>query len=523
MGKKGFDVWYRKGSINFSKVKASGIDFILPRDGWGTTGLDPKLVEYCQQAKAAGVEVPGVFHFIYGVNVAEAIENADKAIENVQAAGLPNTTVIWCDLEYDTVANARDYRGVTLTAKDQRDMVEAFCNHVLAEGYPTGIYTNRDYIENVYGKDIIDHYDIWLADLEGDPAYPCVYRQYSWKGWVDGVSEFVDLDEYYGQYTADTAKARKGGSNLSYLIMTKQEWVEYLKALARDKSGYWAAFPWNLLYWDGERFWADCHNLEKALFNGRDINDKTVGSYAWPLPATGDCTEYGLLLQCSDIRWGQFKLLKAEEPRIIYMEGHIGAYLGEEWYEDGQGTVNAVESTPAWEDGIQFSYVAPDGTRAWCKEWYQKGTTRGVWAAHGLASKWVDYSASTATQEVIDADKQAVAPEVQAQHYGTKDLAVAIIRNKLGKGYENRVANAKKLGYTEAEVRAAQDLVNKVVKTANEQKAAAEKELTVATAAYDVIAGAYGDGQPRIDALKAKYGDSLYKDIRDRVEALLAQ
>lgn len=309
---------------------------------------------------------------------------------------------------------------------------------------------------------------------------------------------------------------------MSYVIMHKDVWVNRLKELARGKSGYWAAFPWNLLYWDGDRFWSDCNNLEKALFNGRDINDKTPGSYCWPVPATGDCTEYGLLLQCADIQWYNFKTLKTGEPRILYMSGHIGAYIGEEFYEDGQGTVNAVESTPAWEDGIQFSYVAPDGTRAWSKENYQKGFVRSAWEAHGLASKWVDYSGSAGTQTTIEKSKESVAKEVVGQHYGTKDLAVCIIRNKLGIGYQNRVNNAKALGYTEAEVRAAQDLVNKVVPEANRQKAEAEKTLTIITAAYDVIAGKYGDGAARTEALTKQFGKELYQLIKNKVEELLA-
>lgn len=308
---------------------------------------------------------------------------------------------------------------------------------------------------------------------------------------------------------------------MSYVIMTKDQWIEKLKTLAREKSNYKNVYPYNLLYWAGDRFTADCSNLEKALFNGRDINNKTVGSYQRDLSATGDCTEYALLIQCSDVKWGQFNTLKKGEPRILYKSGHIGAYIGEEFYEDGQGTVNAVESTPAWEDGIQFSYVAPDGARAWTKEEYQKGNIRAYWEAHGLASKWVDYTAVAGAQTTIEKDKEKVDPVVVGQHYGTKDLAVAIIRNKLGKGYQNRVNNAKALGYTEAEVRAAQDLVNVVVKRANDEKSAAERAYAVVTAAYDVIAGKYGDGGARKTALVAEFSEEVYGLIQKKVDELL--
>ena len=365
-------------------------------------------------------------------------------------------------------------------------------------------------------------YDIWLADLEGEPDFPCLYRQYDWYARPDGCLVNVDLDEFIGAYTAGTAKPRntntptkKGATMSKYQIMTDEEWVDKLKTLARGKSTYIAKFPYNLLYWTGEKFTADCSNLEKALFNGRDINDKTVGSYMWPLPATGDATEYELLMQCSDIQWGNFTALKAGEPRILYQEGHIGAYLGEEWEEPGQGIVNCVESTPAWEDGIQFSYVAPNGARSWCKG----GTIRSYWKAHGLASKWIYYTDEDTWQTAQDSI-QKIDPEVKGVHYGSVDLAVMIIRNRYGVG-SARKENLKAEGYTDDEIRAAQDIVNSVVKNANDQKAAAEQLCTIITIAYDVIAGKYGDGADRKEALISQCGEQVAAMVQAKVDELL--
>ena len=522
---KGMDIHCREVDANnlnkvidFSKAKNDGISFIIPRDGWGMSKTDPKLIEYVKGAKAAGIAVPGVYHFVYATNLQQAIQNAQRAVHNVEVAELPKTTVIWCDIEYDTVDSAKA-QGVDLTPKMLRDFAESFCNYVLAQGYLAGIYCNKDYLVNIYGKDIANEYDIWLADLEGDPDYPCVYQQYDWHGLPSGCKSEVDLDKYIGSYSAGTAKPKVKSKEVKkvgqYQIMTDEQWVERLITLARGKSSYKAKFPYNLLYWDGERFWSDCSNLEKALFNGRDINDKTVGSYAWPLPATGDATEYALLIQCSDIQWGHFDRLKLGDPRLLYQEGHIGAYLGKEWNEPGQGIVNCVESTPAWEDGIQFSYVAPDGARSWCKG----ATVRSYWQAHALASKWVIYTDND-TQEVVKDDISSIDSEVKGTHYNTTDLAVMIIRNKYGNGAA-RKNNLLSEGYSEDEIRAAQDKVNTVVKTANSQKAEAEKAYVVITAAYDVIAGAYGDGEDRKKRLIDKYGEEIYGLIQAKVDELL--
>lgn len=300
---------------------------------------------------------------------------------------------------------------------------------------------------------------------------------------------------------------------MSYVIMTAKEWVRRMKKLASGRSTYRNEFPWNLLYYVAaeNRFYGDCSNTQKALFNGRDVDNPTNGSYAWPLPATGDATEYALLMQCTDIGC-DFTKLKIGEPRLLYKEGHIGAYLGEEWEEPGQGTVNCVECTPAWEDGIQFSYVDAYGGRYWAKGQSQ----RGSWTHHGLASKWVEYTEKE-TQAIIEKDKAEVAPEVHTQHYNTTDLAVMIIRNKFGVG-QARKENLYALGYTEDERSSAQALVNKIVKNANNAKAEAEKQYVISVGAYDLIAGKYGDGATRKTALTAEFGEEYAALIQAKAE-----
>lgn len=179
-------------------------------------------------------------------------------------------------------------------------------------------------------------------------------------------------------------------------VSTDKNLVANLKELARGKSSYKNKYPYNLLYWDGARFWADCVNLYKALLNGRDIHNPVTGSFQRDLSNTGDVTEWGLLSQCSDISTDFGKL--GNEFRCLYKPGHFGGYLGEEWEEPGQGIVNCVESTPAWEDGIQFSYVDKNGGRYWCKG----GSQAGSWTHHGKPDAFIDYAAKEETKEETD-------------------------------------------------------------------------------------------------------------------------
>ena len=167
--------------------------------------------------------------------------------------------------------------------------------------------------------------------------------------------------------------------------MSKTEWVNKLEKLVKEPSSYRNKYPWNLLYWDGSRWWCDCSNLMKALFNGRDINHKVKGSYQNRLIDPGDVTEWGLFSQCSD-QSSDFSKLKKGEPRLLYMQGHIGSYIGKE-YKVKQGIVNSIECTGAMGGGIKYSYVDSKGGRYVNKG----GTYLGKWAQHGKPTKWVTY------------------------------------------------------------------------------------------------------------------------------------
>lgn len=168
-------------------------------------------------------------------------------------------------------------------------------------------------------------------------------------------------------------------------MIKQSKLIADLKELANGKSMYRNAYPYNLLYWDGTRFWADCVNLYKALFNGRDIKNKTVGSFQSDLNITDDCTEWGLLSKCKDVST-DFSKLKKGEFRCLYHDGHFGGYLGEELVDTATGgIVNCVESTPAWLNGIQFSYVDENGYR----RQYKGATARSRWTHHGRPDAFV--------------------------------------------------------------------------------------------------------------------------------------
>lgn len=196
MAIKGIDISYYQGNVNFNSVKNDGYSFVILRTGYGKS-TDSKFLEYAKNAKNARIDVKGVYHFSYALTKTEAVNEAKLAVSLVEKAGLPKSTIIFFDLEYDSVEWAKK-NGIILGKQMCMDHTEAFCEEVKRNGYTAGIYANRDYYLRMYEPSFIEKYPFWYADWTGvGQKYNCVARQYSEKGKVAGISGNVDLNEWY--------------------------------------------------------------------------------------------------------------------------------------------------------------------------------------------------------------------------------------------------------------------------------------------------------------------------------------
>lgn len=179
---------------------------------------------------------------------------------------------------------------------------------------------------------------------------------------------------------------------MAIVFNSPNDWVAAMQKAAKYYTVYKNWFPYNLLYWDGGTLSADCVNFQKALFNGGDPSKLNSGMNAgkyWP-NNTGDCDEWGLLSQCTEVSQN-FWTLTEGNPEILYMNGHIGAYIGKEVKINGY-IYNCIEAT-AWtgdwgHTGIIYTYVDGYGRRLNHKGGYQCG----AWSHHGKPTKWVNFS-----------------------------------------------------------------------------------------------------------------------------------
>lgn len=237
----GIDLSYHNGNIDFNAVKKSGIDFVILRSSYRDS-TDAKFFEYVEACKKTGIKIRGIYHFLYGLNIAEVKKEAKLAVKLAKKAGLPKSTRIFADFEYDTVKKAAE-KGVILNRGECNSHTVAFCQTVASLGYETGIYTNLDYYKNMYDKDVLTKWPIWLADYSGEPDFACLYQQYTSKGSIPGISGYVDMNYFFQNQSDVSATSRNKVVQLVNSWVGKNEADGSYKEIIDIYNSYSGTFP----------------------------------------------------------------------------------------------------------------------------------------------------------------------------------------------------------------------------------------------------------------------------------------
>lgn len=185
---KGIDVSHWNGCIDFDKVKASGVEFVIIKAGGSDKGFytDSKFKENYEKAKAAGLYV-GAYYFagkkFRGVEAGMA--DAQRFIDILK--GLKFEYPVFIDIE----AQENRYKEEITNA------AIAFCNMLESAGYFVGIYASDiSGFKDKLNHDRIKSYAHWVARYGKEPEVCKEYGiwQHSSKGSVTGISGSVDMD-----------------------------------------------------------------------------------------------------------------------------------------------------------------------------------------------------------------------------------------------------------------------------------------------------------------------------------------
>lgn len=205
-------------------------------------------------------------------------------------------------------------------------------------------------------------------------------------------------------------------------VFTKADFVTFFKNLPPNiGSLYNNTFPRNCLYNVALNVWsADCWNMIKAAIWNDLVLPTPIGSYSYHPGKYGlqDLNGYQILQLCSDVS-SDFTNLTPGEYLSTRDYDHAGLYIGE--VTTSAGTFNVVECTPIWANGIQYTWVDPDGTRRQKKG----GAVSVYWAKHGKLP-WVDYSETPDPPDPPD-PPEPPEPYVPSPELPAKNINVFVI------------------------------------------------------------------------------------------------
>jgi lysozyme len=194
---KGIDVSHYDGTIDWAKVKASGIDFAFMKATQGTTFVDPDFATNWKDAGAAGV-IRGAYHYLQ-----PELDATAQADFFIATAGMPATGDLPMALDLEVLDN--------LTGAQVAAAAQTFLARVQAKtGRVPVVYTSARFWGTLGtpgpSPTPFQPYALWDAQwTTACPNMPApwmtwTFWQYASTGTVPGISGManVDLDEYNG-------------------------------------------------------------------------------------------------------------------------------------------------------------------------------------------------------------------------------------------------------------------------------------------------------------------------------------
>lgn len=194
---QGIDVSYHNGTLDWSTIKAAGVDFAILRAayrGYGTEGTlvrDAKFAEYMQGAMSQGIPV-GAYIYSQAITTAEAVQEANYILNIVRGYSLDLPIVF--DYEFAGVKTGRldsAWSSGKLNKSKMTDIALAFCDTIKNAGYDVMVYANKTFLSKNLDHEVIENagYDVWLAHYTTNTNYTGDYKiwQYTSSGRIPGI------------------------------------------------------------------------------------------------------------------------------------------------------------------------------------------------------------------------------------------------------------------------------------------------------------------------------------------------
>lgn len=211
------DISCYQSSVDFAKVKAAGIQYVILRTIRKGLIVDQSFETYYKAAKAAGLKV-GVYLYTYATTTSYAEKEAAALVKLL--AGRALDLPVWLDMETSTLRTA--------SAAMVQAIANAFRKKVTEAGYECGIYCDADFYKaNSHFVGFDSGCEFWIASYGANDGvqhtvpsikHNLYAHQFSSRGKVSGISGYVDVSFIYGPAKTTTVN---GGFDVSTLSTIK--------------------------------------------------------------------------------------------------------------------------------------------------------------------------------------------------------------------------------------------------------------------------------------------------------------
>ena len=194
----GVDVSAFQGDIDWTKVKASGIDFAIIRLGYRGYGKAGRMVEdefaqdNLKEATEVGLPI-GAYFFSQALTIEEVDQEIEFMLEILGDYKLDLPIIL--DWEIPGVENPRtkNMDAITLT-----ELQRYYCQVMTEKGYQPMVYFNWHQSRTLLKLSELEDYPFWLALYQDRMTYPWHVEmwQYTDRGRVPGIEGNVDLNVY---------------------------------------------------------------------------------------------------------------------------------------------------------------------------------------------------------------------------------------------------------------------------------------------------------------------------------------
>lgn len=189
----GLDLSEWQGTVDFDKIKAAGVEFVILRVG-GTKGikgdyfLDKQFERNITEANKRNIPV-GVYFYSYANSKEKALQDAEWIYEQIKDYQVDlGVAFDWENWSF--------YNEFNLSFFGLTDMANSFLDFFKDRGYEGLLYSSKSYLEQIW---LESNYPVWLAHYTKQTNYQgdYVFWQLCSDGKIDGINGTVDINIRY--------------------------------------------------------------------------------------------------------------------------------------------------------------------------------------------------------------------------------------------------------------------------------------------------------------------------------------